>query len=540
MKQIKFIFIFCVISAFLIIINKQYQADDLLASSNIVSENVKKLYSIMNIIQKSYVDEVDEEEIFQDAVNGILGNLDPHSAFLTRQNYKKWTKEFEGFSGIGIRFTIFKDTITVTSVMEDCPASASGIQRGDKIIAIDGKIAVGANHSRAANLFSDDNADKIVLRIRKVHSDKVHDLELDRQNIIVKSIPYFFFIAEGTGYIKINLFSITTADELQLALDSLKQLGMERLVLDLRGNGGGYFSTAISVADKFLPEGKIIVTTRGRDESSFHEYYTTDQHKYLDIPMIVLVDHGTASSSEIVAAALQDWDRALILGEITFGKGLVQSQYALRDGSTLLITTARYFTPCGRSIQRKYKNFTRDEYYRDVYRNDAENQSSALTTRPGFRTPAGRTVFGGGGIIPDLTIYNTTILPDSLRKLVYDDNHFLFNFTNQYMETYSDVLDDVNQFIESYKVNDQMLKQFQNLVKNIDISYSYFPFNKFQEEIKFLIKRELAYLRWGKNARFKVHLTRDNQLKQGLAHFDEAAKLLARSQINDTRKTLKK
>lgn len=538
MKKITLLVLCCTIVFLVLNISKKYQADELWAFSNLSSEQVKKLYSIINIIQKSYVDEVDGEEIFQDAVNGILSNLDPHSAYLAKQDYSKWAIEFEGFAGIGIRFAIVQDTIMVTSVMEDSPASEAGIKRGDKIISIDGKLAVGINQVQAANFLNGDNREHLALSINRIKSDTPRVINLDRDLLKIKSIPFAFFIQPGVAYVKLSRFSLTTDHELQRALDSLASNGMDKLILDLRGNGGGYFCTALSVADKFLDVGKLIVTTRGRDESSLQEYFTTNNHKYLNLPLIVLVDHGTASSSEIVAAALQDWDRALIIGETTFGKGLVQSQYAMRDGSALLITTARYFSPCGRSIQRKYKEFSKDEYYQQGYVAD-DASSTLLTTRPGFRTPAGRTVLGGGGIIPDIAISSNEVLSDSLRQLIYDENNYIFTFANKYLNSEGDLFKNVDTFIEKFVVKKKMFQQFQGLVKNSDVSYSYYPFDKFEKEIQFFIKREIAYLRWGKEARFRVHLNEDRQCSDCLVHFEKAIHLLAISRDSDNRKTLK-
>ncbi|MFZ5518827.1 MAG: S41 family peptidase [Candidatus Zhuqueibacterota bacterium] len=539
MKKIKIVAACCFIGLLLMSVTKKYQTEVAVASSNLTSESVKKLYSIINIIQQSYIDEVDVEEIFQDAVNGILENLDPHSAFLAREDYTKWEAEIDGFSGIGVRYAIVQDTILVTSVMDESPAWESGMNSGDKMITINGRSAIGLNYSQVSQLIADATGLKISLDLKQNCSSEIVHKELDRQKISMKSIPYAVLIHPGVAYIKINLFSQSTDHELQAALDSLCLHGMSKLVLDLRGNGGGYFSSAISVADKFLAVGKIIVTTQGREESSYQEYCTTPVKKYLNIPMIVLVDHGTASSSEIVAGALQDWDRALIVGETTFGKGLVQSQFALRDGSALLITTARYFTPCGRSIQRSYKDFSKEDYFTNAYTVSASNIEMQLSTQPGFRTAAGRTVLGGGGITPDIAISSAEILPDSLRRLLYDENNYLLTYAQSLMAGLPDNMNDVNTFVNEFTVNPAMFRQFQNLVKNDNVSYSYFPFDEFEKALKFLIKREFAYMRWGKEARFRVHLKEDIQLNHSLTHFAEAENLLVRSQLSEKRKTVK-
>jgi len=520
-------------------VTKKYQTEDAVASSTMTSESVKKLYSIINIILQSYIDEVDVEEILQDAVNGILVNLDPHSAYLAREDYAKWEVEFDGFTGIGIRFAIVQDTILVTSVMDESPAWESGLKRGDKIVTINGRSAIGLNYAQVSQWLGNDTGLKIILGLKQNRSAAMVHKELDRQKISMKSIPHAMLIHPEIGYIKINLFSQSTDQELQIALDSLCHYGMRKLVLDLRGNGGGYFNSAVSVVDKFLPVGKIIVTTQGREKASCVECRTTPVKKFLNIPMIVLVDRSTASSSEIVAGALQDWDRALIVGETTFGKGLVQSQFALRDGSTLLITTARYFTPCGRSIQRSYKDVSKEDYYTTAYATSPYSMDPRLSTQPGFRTAAGRTVLGCGGITPDIAIPSAEILPDSLRRLLYDENNYLLTYAQNISVSLPDIMNDVTTFIDDFIVNPTMLRQFQNLVKNDNVAYSYFPFHNFERELKFLIKRELAYIRWGKAARFRVHLKQDMQLNQSLSHFAEAEHLLVRSQLSENRKTFK-
>ncbi|MBI1796861.1 MAG: S41 family peptidase, partial [Candidatus Eisenbacteria bacterium] len=389
---------------------------------------------VLYLVQNNYVEAPDNEKLIKGAIDGMLKTLDPHTVYVPMQRAQQMDEEFQGeYSGIGINFDLRDGAIVVIAPLEGSPSSRLGIQAGDRIVEIEGK-------PLAKNLTTDDvfkllrgAAGTVVnVTIEREGDSQPHHFAIERAKIPLESVPYAFMMRPGVGYVRITRFAQTTGTELEKALTGLRQQGMKSLVLDLRQNAGGLLSQAVEVLDELVPQNKRVVYTRGRIQSANADYYSSERPKLVDGPIVVLIDHGSASASEIVAGAMQDLDRGLIAGVNSFGKGLVQNQLRLGDGSKLLLTIAKYYTPSGRTIQRPYDKFGSDRvsYQEDAAREDVPSDSE-LAARPKFKTQAGRNVFGGGGIFPDVVLKDDPLLTrpqvDMIQKRVF------FEFATHYI-----------------------------------------------------------------------------------------------------------
>lgn len=500
---------------------------NLLAYSENLYSKIKIFTSILETIQRAYIEEREPEELIENAIKGMISDLDPHTSYLSAEDFKEWNQNFEGYSGIGISFDIIRKKITVMSVIETGPAAKVGLQQGDKIVEIDGVPVIGIKRDDVPKRLMGPAGTSVKIKVRRDGWLKPKEFELVRQRIVIKSVPQAQIIRPGVGYIKIERFAATTSKELEQALNLLESKGMNKLILDLRGNSGGYLNAAIEVADKFIPGGKKIVYTKGRLSSSYQEYYATSEPTHPLIPLIILIDHGSASASEIVAGAIQDLDRGLVVGKTSFGKGLVQSQYRFHDGSALLITTAKYYTPSGRPIQRDYYAKSKEDYYREAYDDDVRNIEYNKKDKPAYKTLSGRIVYGDGGITPDIWIESQeNILSENLRQLLFSEQRQFYTFAENYIKTNPYIKSDMKNFIYDFVVTDKMYADFVNYVKKTDFELSKIDFTRDKDDIKFLIKRELAYILWGHQARFKVNLLRDKQLNEAIKYFSKANELL--------------
>ncbi|MFQ5674595.1 MAG: S41 family peptidase [bacterium] len=507
-------------------ISNESRVTDVLAGSDNFYSKIKIFTSILETIHRAYVDEREPDELLDDAIKGVLKNLDPHTVYLPVDEFKSWNRSFEGYTGIGISFEVLNGKAVVISVIDGSPADRAGIQPGDTIIQIAGKKIDGLRREEITSRLLGPVGISVQVRILNNQSKKKRDLVLTRQRIKLESIPFALMLRPDIGYVKIERFAASTSRELENALNSLEAQGMRSLVLDLRGNSGGYLNAAIEVADKFIPGGNKIVSTKGRLASSWQEYYSTSRTHNL-YPLIVLIDHGAASASEIVAGAIQDLDRGLILGKTSFGKGLVQSQYRFQDGSALLITTARYYTPSGRPIQRNYFDKSKEEYYEDAY-DDAFLKSTRFhNQKPKYRTLTGRTVYAGGGIEPDIWIENDeNILSANLRELYFSDERLFFEFADDFLKKNPGLRKNSQFFVNSFLITESIYQNFVHFVRHSTTKFSQMAFDVDKENIKFLLKREMAYLVGGPEARFRINLQRDKQLNEALNHFGEAHELV--------------
>lgn len=370
--------------------------------------NYQKIQDIIQVLDQRYVDSVDAEELFEKTIGNMLHNLDPHSNYIPARDLKAINEQIDGqFGGVGIRFFVIRDTLCITNVLPNSPSERSGLKAGDKIIEINGKKVASKKvpNDKVMSLLKGKENTSVNLKI--VRNGKVLNKKVIRGSIPIASVDAAYMIDKNTGFIHINSFSKTTADEFRSAANRLLLSGMTKLILDVRNNGGGVLTGATEIADEFLPAGLKIVETRGEHFQEY-TYRSTNRGALKKTKLVVLINEGSASASEILAGAIQDNDRGTIVGRRSFGKGLVQEDVKLKDGSNLRLTIARYYTPTGRCIQKEYTG-DMDEYYgeyEDRYSNGEmyEIDSSYFVDSLKFRTPKGKVVYGGGGIMPDVFV----------------------------------------------------------------------------------------------------------------------------------------
>lgn len=435
------------------------------------SDSSKKLRTFYNSIERFYVDEVDGEELVEDAIKAMLKDLDPHSTYFSAEDLKKANEPLEGkFEGIGIQFNILRDTIVVVSPIAGGPSEKLGIRSGDKIVKIEDEVVagVGFTNKDVADNLRGPKGSKVTISIQRNGVDKLIDYEITRDKIPIYSVDASYLIEDQIGYIKLNRFAATSMNEIEQAYDSLENAGLEHLILDLRGNGGGYLKTAIELSDMFLDKGKLIVYTEGRAFPRT-ETFSTSGGKFEKGKLVVLVDEGSASASEIVSGAVQDWDRGIIIGRRTFGKGLVQKPLPLPDGSAVRLTVSRYYTPSGRCIQRPYEDGDKKSYYKDL---SDRYESGELISADSIDLPDSlafttlkneRTVYGGGGIMPDIfvpldTTKGSTYYTKLVRKGIF--NEFTLSYLDNHRKTLRTEYGSSGEFAERFELNDALLEEF--------------------------------------------------------------------------------
>lgn len=387
---------------------------------NIINTGSNKLNYLLQIIDNNYVDTVNMNELVEDAMPQILSELDPHSSYIQADDAEESVEDLKGsFSGIGVRFTVQNDTVNVMNVIQGGPSEKVGILAGDRIVAADDSSLVGLDNRNIMKRLRGAKNSRVKLTIRRHGHRQPLTFVVVRGDVPVESVDSYFMLDNNTGYISIGSFGENTYPEMLVALAQLNMKGMDNLIIDLRGNRGGYMQTAIMMVNEFLPAGQLIVYTEGR--KSPREDYTTDgRGSFQQIPLIVLIDEGSASASEIFAGAIQDNDRGTVIGRRSFGKGLVQQPIEFKDGSIVRLTIARYYTPAGRCIQKPYVKGHGEDYENDLMlryeRGEFFSEDSIHQSGPEYKTRLGRTVYGGGGIMPDIFIPEDTSLYTSYYK----------------------------------------------------------------------------------------------------------------------------
>ena len=380
---------------------------------NIINSGSNRLNNLLHIIDDQYVDNVNIDSLVDKAIPQILADLDPHSVYISAKDVQATNDDLKGsFSGVGIEFNIRQDTLHVQNVVKNAPAERAGLLAGDKIVRIDGKPFVGKDINEAMRRLKGPKDTKVVLGVVRYGQKKIKEFTVIRGDIPQKSITATYMLNDDTGYIRIKNFGETTYPELLIALAKLSQEGFKSLVIDLRDNTGGYLQSAVQMANEFLPKNKLVVYTQGR-KAQRQDYLSDGHGSYQKLPLVVLINEGSASASEIFAGAMQDNDRATIIGRRSFGKGLVQQQMAFTDGSLIRLTIARYYTPSGRCIQKPYTAGDDADYGQDIYsryqHGEFFSQDSIKHTGPAYHTGFGRTVYGGGGITPDIFVPEDTL-----------------------------------------------------------------------------------------------------------------------------------
>ena len=428
---------------------------------SIINSSSNKLNNLLRIIDDQYVDPVNMDSLVDKAMPQILAELDPHSVYISAKDVQSTNDELKSsFSGIGVEFTIRQDTIHVQNVIKNGPAERAGVIAGDKIVSVDGKTFVGkqVTQDEAMRKLKGPKDTKVKIGVQRYGEKKVRYIIITRGDIPQKSISATYMLNETTGYIKIKNFAENTYPELLISLAKLSQGGFDNLVIDLRDNTGGYLASAVQMANEFLPKNRLIVYTKGR-KSPREDYRTDGRGSYQNIPMVVLINEGSASASEIFAGAMQDNDRATIIGRRSFGKGLVQQPIAFPDGSMIRLTIARYYTPSGRCIQKPYTTGDDKDYNQDLLtryeHGEFFSQDSIKHKGPAYHTHMGRTVYGGGGITPDIFVPE-----DTLNMTSYYKQAAMSGLILQFAYAYTD--DNrikLNNFKEMMDLSDYLVKQ---------------------------------------------------------------------------------
>jgi carboxyl-terminal processing protease len=494
-------------------------------SSADVNQDVQKFREILTQIKEEYVDTVNTSVLVDDAIQHILQKLDPHSSYIPATDRLAANEDLRGnFDGIGVEFNIFNDTIVIVSPLSGGPSEALGIQSGDKIVKVDDKnvAGIGISTSDVMRALKGPRGTEVKVTIQR--SDKTIDYNIVRDKIPQYSVDVSYMVDKETGYIKVNRFSATTYEEFKAAMEKLKDKGMKKLVLDLQGNPGGYMNMAIDMADEFLPSGKRIVSQKGKDRKYNAEAISTNKGDFESGDLIVLVNEGSASASEILAGALQDNDRALVVGRRSFGKGLVQSPFDISDGSELRLTISRYYTPSGRSIQKPYED--EDEYSRDIisrynhgefFHSDSIHFNDSLK----YLTLNGRTVYGGGGIMPDYFVPLDTSLNSHYLNDLFTSTAIL-EYAFKYAEDHKEDLDKkgFDQYFQHFVVTDAMLNELVKVGERNKVRPDRQELREKKNLFQVHVKAQIARKIWGNEGFYPVYNETNEIFKQALKVFD--------------------
>ncbi|MDD2279748.1 MAG: S41 family peptidase, partial [Bacteroidales bacterium] len=481
-------------------------------SSNI---DIYKLIRFIQFVSSEYVDTVSTEKLVDEAIVNTLKNLDPHSVYITKEDVKAMNEPLEGnFEGIGVEFNILNDTLIVVNPVPGGPSEKVGIMPGDRIIDIDGKnvASIGLKNNDVFKVLRGDKGTKVVVQILRRGSSKPLEFNITRDKIPIYSLDASYMVDERIGYIKLNRFALTTENEFLEALSKLKKNNMQHLILDLRGNGGGYLNASVALADHFLEKGKLIVYTEGRN-SPKTDFIATTQGDLEKGRLVILIDEGSASASEIVAGAVQDWDRGIIIGRRSFGKGLVQNQLPLPDGSMIRLTVARYHTPTGRVIQKPYNPNEFDSYYSELTQryNKGEFFHADSITIPDslkyFTLNTGKVVYGGGGIMPDIFIpVDTSHYSEYYGKLIRKGviNQFVHTYIDKNRSNLKRNYGTFEKFNKNFTVDQNIIDELLTFAENQGLEPDLEGFNTSKDEILMQLKALIALNQFSTNYYFQI------------------------------------
>lgn len=481
----------------------------------------RPLQEMVDLIKARYVDEVKVNELTDTAIAAILGKLDPHSVYINASDVQESNEDIAGnFFGIGVEFDVIDDTINIMYVVPQGPSFKAGIQAGDKFITVNDSAVAGVKikNDKIRKLLRGANATQVAVDILREGQRK--KITIQRGIIPVSSVDAAYMIEPGTGYIRLNKFSQVTYREFMQSLEKLKGLGLQKLILDLRGNGGGVLDQATEIADEFLDGDKLITYTEGAHFPR-KEYRCKRPGMFEQGKLVVLCDEGTASASEILIGALQDWDRATVVGRRSFGKGLVQEQYDLSDGSALRLTIARYYTPLDRSIQRPYAKGEK-AYYDEIMNrfHDGEvvcRDSVKNDTSKKYRSPSGKILYGNGGISPDIFVALDTAKSCSVFSKLYAKGT-IHNFAYQYFMNNKSTLNSfktIQDFSQKYSLPNESWSQFEALSLKDSVNTALLSPGE-KEEINFRLKASIARQVWRNEGLYEVLNTQDEIIKKAL------------------------
>ena len=483
------------------------------------SQSLGKMTSIASLIEEAYYQNVDHESLIHSSIKGTLLTLDPHSYFLNPKNLRTLKEDYRGkYSGLGIMIQKHEDRLMVISPIEGTPAYRLGIQPGDIISHIEGESTKPISSFQAMQKLRGKKGTKVMITIVRGGLDKPIDLTITRAEIPLHSVPYAFMLQDEIGYVFIRNFSETTTQELEEKMQLLEEQGMKKLILDFRGNGGGTFLQSLEIADLFLPKGTPIVSIKGRKRHYNREFRASRDNQYEEIPLIILVNGGTASAPEIVSGAVKDNDRGLIIGEDSFGKGLVQTVFGLAPDAAVALTTAKYYTPSGRSIQRDY---SRLEDYVIRKKVPAEEREVAYTAN-------GRVVLGQGGIAPDYEVKFSR--KEVTARLLFNGTFFAYarKFAEKKTPLSEELMED-NSIDRSFRAGERVLEDFKTFLRKMNFEFKPKEFEDAQEEIRKELDREIFSSLWGIEEGIKVFQMNDAAVNKALDAFSEVESLAAKN-----------
>lgn len=502
------------------------------SGSGEIGDEVQKFREVLSLVQNEYVDETKTDQLVEEAIQHLLTKLDPHSSYIPASDREAASEDLRGnFEGIGIEFNIFQDTLVVVSPLSGGPSESVGLRSGDRIIKVDDRqiAGIGINNADVYKYLKGPKGSEVSLEIVRPGTKTPINFKIVRDKIPQYSVEAAYMVDSEIGYIKIRLFTATTYEEFKQALSKLKGQGMKKLVLDLQGNPGGYLKQAIDLSDEFLKEGQKIVFTKGKDKQYDSEALTSRKGDFEQGDLIVLVNEGSASASEIVSGALQDNDRALIVGRRTFGKGLVQSPFDLNDGSELRLTISRYYTPSGRSIQKPYggdEDYGRDVYERYQHGEFFHADSIKFNDSLKYHTNSGRTVYGGGGIMPDYFVPLDTTQNSAYFNRLFNVNaprELAFNYAAKNKERLEKM--GYEKFKSSFKVDDELINDLVELGKRGKVNPAPADLKQHRASIENYLKAEIARRIWGNEGFYPILNENNEILQQAIKLFDKVPEL---------------
>ena len=474
--------------------------------------SMTKFRELLEYIENDYVDTVDTESLIEESIQEMLDKLDPHTVYIPSRERELAASQLRAtYDGIGVEFNILRDTLYVVTPLSGGPSEKAGIIAGDKIVSVDDEniAGIGLGNREVFNMLRGPSGSDVKVGVVRKSEEEILSFELTRGSIPQFSLDASYMVNENVGYIKVNRFAETTYSEFKEALQDLKDQGMSKLILDLQNNSGGYMSAAIGMSDEFLKDGNLIVSQKGQSKKYKSEAKASDKGIFEEGALIVLMNEGSASASEIVAGALQDNDRALVVGRRSFGKGLVQLPFDLKDGSELRMTIARYYTPSGRSIQKPYddgeKSYEADYYNRytsgELFVADSVEFDESLA----YETTGGRTVYGGGGIMPDYFVSLDTATNSSYANRLVDSNT-IREYTLDFRDTHPE-LEKIGfeRFNREFDVSDEILNQVIDLGKKNGVRFRNRDYRKSKELIAYLIKARIARDFYGDDAFYEIY-----------------------------------
>jgi carboxyl-terminal processing protease len=497
---------------------------------NTLIENQKKFQQTLNYISNFYVDDVDWDKSFQGAIEGFLSNLDPHSVYLSKSEVEINEENYTGrYQGIGIQFDMIDGFLTVIAPISGSPSEKLGLLAGDKIVKIDDESAIGLTTSEVQKKLKGPKDTSVKITVVRKDVDEQLEFTIVRDEIPILTVFTSFINEDKTGYIFLTRFAKTTEEEIEEALEKLENKGMNKLILDLRWNPGGFLDQAVRVVGKFINGHKRVVYTRGRLSQFDEDYYTDSFGTSIvrEYPLIVLINNATASASEIVAGAIQDYDRGLIVGNTSFGKGLVQREFSLEDNSRLRLTISKYYTPSGRLIQRPYENKSIDDYYSANLDSIFDETLNDSTHKELYHTSNGRDVFGGGGINPDVKIEYTSASKSQRFTQQLHQHRIFFEVAAEFANRNSFLSKNFEKYLSQFTVTNELLDRVKRAAKEKDVKFSEKEFNQDLNYIRTRLKAEIARGLWDNEKYYQVIMVNDNQYQEALTLFSEEKDIIA-------------